>query len=177
MEIIANTKIHFPRELVFRTYRDEIQETVPYLPTVASIEVRERHDDGPRTRMVNLWTAKTQIPSLAKKFIQGEMLSWTDRADWDQNQWQCRWSIETYAFPGMVECSGTTHFVEVGAETEIRINGSLVLHLEKAHIPKLLAGTVQPIIEKLVVEGLKPNLLSTGQGVEKLLTKKSSPKS
>jgi hypothetical protein len=172
MQLTATTRVSFPRELVFKTYRDDIDQTVPYLPNVKSIEVKERQDDGPRTSLLNVWTAKTELPALARKFVKADMLSWTDRARWDQSAWQCEWQIETHAFPGLMECRGHTEFLEAGGETEIRISGDLSLHLERAHIPRFLAHTVQPVIEKIIIHSLKPNLLSTGEGVARLLASK-----
>ncbi len=169
MELLAKSRIGFPRAVAFTTYRDLLPKVTPYLPNISSIVVKERSGEGAQVHLTNVWTAKSDIPSIARRFIKDEMLMWTDHADWDQPGWICRWRIETHAFPGLVECSGTTAFFEAGSETEIEIKGNLVLHLEHAHVPRLLAGTVQPIIEKIVVGSLKPNLLSTGEGVAKYL--------
>lgn len=173
MDLIAQTRVAFPRELVFTTYRDKLPELVPFLPNVSSIVVKERVDQGEKTKLVNLWTGKTDIPSAAQRFIKPEMFMWTDFADWDRDTWTCHWRSETHAFPGLIECSGKTVYEPVGEATELRITGALILHLEKAHVPRLLAGTVRPLIEKLVVGNLKPNLLSTGGGVEKYLQSRS----
>ena len=172
MQLVAHTKVTFPKELVFRTYRDNLVDTVPFLPNVKAIVVRERKDAPPMTELVNIWTAKTEIPSLARRFIKADMLMWTDYASWDEASWKCNWRIETHAFPGLMECRGCTEFFEAGTGTDIKVAGDLVLHLERAHIPRLLAGTVQPVIEKIIITALKPNLLSTGEGVEKFLLSK-----
>jgi hypothetical protein len=165
MELTATTRVTFPREHVFKTYRDRIVETVPFLPNIRSIEVKERRDEGGKTDMVNVWTGKTELPLLAKRLIKADMLSWTDRASWDEAIWQVKWRIETHAFPGLLECTGHTDFVESGTGTEIKICGDLFLRVERAHLPRLLAAP----IEKLIVTALKPNLLSTGEGVARLL--------
>ena len=169
MELNARTRVPFPRELVFRTYRDRLPETVAFLPNVRSIEVKERRDDGGRTSLVNVWSASANVPSLARKFITEEMLRWTDRAEWDEAGWSCRWLIEIHAYPGLVDCSGTTRYVEAEGGTELYIKGDLVLHLDKVHVPRLVAGTVQPVVERFVVGALKPNLISTGEGVGRFL--------
>jgi hypothetical protein len=169
MELTAQTQVPFPRELVYRTYRDRLPEVVPYLPNVSSIVVRQRTEREGRIDLLNIWTARADVPSMARKFLKPEMLAWTDDARWDPVGWICRWRIETQAFPGLVECAGTTAFREAGSQTEIRIDGKLVLHLEKAHVPRLLAGTVQPMIERIVISALRPNLLSTGEGVGRFL--------
>lgn len=169
MELNAQTRINFPRELVFRTYRDKLPDLVHFLPNVSSIVVKERKDDGARTRMLNLWTAKTEIPAAAQRFLKPEMLMWHDHADWDESSHVCHWRIETLAFTEAVRCSGRTVFTEAGDRTELQITASLELHLDKANIPRLLAGTVKPVVERVVIANLKPNLLATGDGIEKYL--------
>jgi hypothetical protein len=172
MELSAHTRVSFPRELVFCTYRDNLPDTVPFLPNIASIVVKERKDAPPKTELINVWTGKTEIPSLARRFVKADMLMWTDYATWDEAAWSCHWRIQTHAFPGLMECRGCTEFAEDGAGTDIKVAGDLVLHLENAHIPRLLSGTVRPVIEKIIIAALKPNLLSTGEGVEKFLLSK-----
>lgn len=174
MELLAKTRLPFPRPVVFATYRDRMTEVTPYLPNISSIVVKERSGEGARVHLANVWTAKAELPSVARKFVKEGMLAWTDSADWDQASWQCRWRIETHAFPGLVECSGTTSFAESGDQTDIEFRGDLVLHLEKAHIPRILAGTVAPHVERLVVNSLRPNLLSTGEAVARFLAAKGA---
>lgn len=175
MELSATTRVAFPRDLVFRTYRDEIVQAVPYLPNVESIVETERATEGPIVRLVNLWRAKSELPALARRFISAEMLSWTDVAVWDPSAWRCDWRIETHAFPGLMGCQGQTEFLEDGAQTQIRIHGDLTLHLERAHVPHLLVGTLQPRLERLIVSSITPNLLRTGEGVERLLLSRKAP--
>ncbi|MFN7135537.1 MAG: hypothetical protein ACK4N5_25925, partial [Myxococcales bacterium] len=167
MELKAQTRLDFPRDLVFRTYRDKLPELTAYLPNVSSIVVKDRRDDGPRTKLVNLWTAKTEIPAAAQKFVKPEMLMWHDHAEWDETGWVCHWRIETLAFTEAVECRGRTVYTAVGDRTDLDISADLVLHLDKAKVPRLLAGTVKPVIERIVVSNLKPNLLATGEGIAK----------
>ncbi len=169
MELKAQTRIDFPRELVFRTYRDKLPDLVHFLPNVSSIVVKDRKDDGARTKLLNVWTAKTEIPAAAQRFLKPEMLMWHDHADWDESSYVCNWRIETLAFTEAVECQGRTVYTAVGDKTELQISANLVLHLDKAKIPRLLAGTVTPMVERVVVANLKPNLLATGEGIAKYL--------
>jgi hypothetical protein len=120
--------------------------------------------------LVNLWTGKTEIPSVARRFLKAEMLTWTDYATWRSRRGTCRWRLKTHAFPEVLECAGRTVFVEAGPDaTTVEITGDLVLHLEKFPVPRLLTGTLTPLLERLIVNGVKPNLLSGGEAVEKLL--------
>ena len=165
MELTADTRIAFPKELVFTTIRDRLPALVPHLPNVRSIECQERREDGARTHFVNLWTAKNEVPAAAQAYVKAEMLQWTDRATWDAEAGTCDWKIETGAFPGVVECSGRNTYRTVGNETELIIRGTLVLHLDKANVPRLVAMAVRPLIEKIIVTNLGPNLVSIGTGV------------
>jgi hypothetical protein len=165
MDLVARARIPFPRELVFGTIRDRLPELVPHMPNVKSIEVKERHEEGAVTRLLNLWTAKAEIPAIAQRYMKAEMLQWTDSATWDAARFVCDWSIEMLAFPGVLECSARNTYHAVGDETELEINGSLVLHLDRAPIPRMIAFTVRPLIERIVGTSLRPNLTSIGDGV------------
>lgn len=169
MVLFAETEIPYPLPLVFSTYRDRLAEIVPYLPNIESIQVKERSDDENISYLVNAWTSKSDIPTLVQKFLKTNAFRWTDRAEWNASQWICSWSVQTEVFPGLVECWGTTSFVDASSATCIRIDGELHLYLEKLHVPRFLANTLRPLIEKFVVNSLKPNLLSAGEGVGKFL--------
>ena len=76
-------------------------DLAPYMPNIKRIEERERTDNGPETRFINIWTASTEIPTLAQRYLTPEMLQWVDRARWDESQYSCDWVIETNAWPGV----------------------------------------------------------------------------
>ena len=46
MIISVDTRLLFPRSLVYATYRDKLVELVPYLPNVQRIEVKSRRVGG-----------------------------------------------------------------------------------------------------------------------------------
>jgi hypothetical protein len=174
MELTARTHIPYPRDLVFRTIRDRLPELAPYMPNVKKIEMRERTDDGTVTKFLNVWTASADIPAAARSYIRPEILMWDDRARWNEADFSCEWSIHTHAWPGVVECSGRNVYVEDGGGTELRIGGTLVLHMDKSPVPRLLGNTVRPIVERIIVAGMKPNLTSIGEAVTGYL--KAQPK-
>lgn len=169
MELVAKTRIPFPRELAFATLRDRLPETVPYLPNVKSLVVKERTVDGSRTRLLNEWAANVEIPSMLSSYIKPEMLMWMDDATWDESNFTCQWKLYTNAIPGLFTCVGSTTLVSVGNETEMNLQGDLSIDMTKSPVPRLLAGTLRPVVEKIVVTALKPNLTSVGDAVTKFL--------
>lgn len=165
MEIYAKTRVPYSRELVFRTIRDKMPSLAQYMPNVKSIEVKEHSESPDVIRFVNLWTANADIPALAQKVLKPEMLTWIDRAEWRESDFSCDWKIETNALPGLVLCNGHNVYTVIGNETELEIKGELNINMDKAPVPRLLAGTVRPMIEKIIITAMKPNLVSIGEAV------------
>lgn len=173
MRIDVDARVPFDRELVFKTYRDNLPELVPYLPNVKSIEVLERKDEGPTSTLKNLWTAKGEIPKIAQGFLKPEMLSWYDFATWNQGSFSNEWRIQMRVMEKVVDCRGANTFEAEGSGTVLHIRGELNLNLKEVPgVPRFLAGTAGPAVEKFVVGLLKPNLVEVSKGIEQYLRAK-----
>jgi hypothetical protein len=77
MLISADTKIPFPRSLVYATYRDKLVELVPYMPNVRQITLLSRRQAGSNIYTVNEWYGGSEIPAAARVLLSEDMLSWT----------------------------------------------------------------------------------------------------
>jgi hypothetical protein len=144
---------------------------VPYLPNVKSIEVTERKDEGKKSSLKNLWTAKAEIPKVAQSVIKPEMLTWWDIAVWDEDSYSNRWHLEMRAMKEVVRCSGENSFESTGGNgTILHLRGELTLDLRDVPgVPRFLAGSIAPTVERFVVSMLKPNLLEVSKGLEQYL--------
>ncbi len=173
MKLEADAPIAFPREVVFAAYRDRLTELVPFLPNVRSITVESRQDGvqgvPERTDLVNRWQAKADIPKVLQGLIKPEALTWIDRASWDERDHTCRWEIELGMFTEQVRCGGTNTYRVDGDRTVLEIRGHLDVDASGLGVPRLLAGTVAPQVERFVVNLIRPNLLSVAQGLERYL--------
>ncbi len=175
MKLEADARISFPRETVFKTYRDRLPELVPHLPNVKRIVVEKREDDAGGqpgiTKLLNLWEAKADVPKVAQSIIKPENLAWLDHAEWNQNDWTCAWRIETKMFTENVKCGGKNRYTVIDDNTcTLEIRGDLDVDLRGVKgVPKFLAGTVAPVVEKFIVALLTPNLLSVAKGLEAFL--------
>lgn len=176
MKLEADSVIPFPKEQVFAVYRDEMTKLVPYLPNIRSIEVLERKEEGGSVRLKNLWTAKTEIPKAAQAFLKPEMLTWYDHAEWWQGELRNAWRLEMRAFTKVVNCRGGNTFVDDGKGGCImKLRGELDLDLkELPGVPRFLAGTIGPTVEKFIVSMLTPNLLEVSKGIEQYLRAKTT---
>jgi hypothetical protein len=175
MDIVADADIPFPRPLVFATYRDKMTEMLSYFPNVRAIDVKSRSDEGAITKLVNIWHGGGEIPAAMRAFLSEAMLSWTDHATWNEDDFTCEWRIETHAFTEAVTCGGRNRFVETPAGTKLEIRGSLTIDAKKIKgVPSLLAGKVGKGVEEFLANKIKPNLIETSVGVRKFLEAQKS---
>jgi len=169
MRIEADAVIDFPRDVVFRTYRDELPRIVEGLPRIKEIVVEERSDDGPITELTNLWKGSARVPASAEKVLP-PMVSWHDHARWDERTFQCHWRIESHVFPEAVRCEGENNFVAIGDRTRVEIRGEIRIDLSKVRVvPDLVASPIATAVERFLVRQITPNLLAVGEALSEHL--------
>ena len=172
MRIEADALIDFPRDLVFRTYRDELPQIVEGLPRVKEIMVEERQEEGGVTHIKNLWRGSAQVPASAAKVLP-PMVSWHDHARWDQGRYQCDWSIDSHVFPEAVRCTGENRFVDLGGKCRGEIRGEIRIDLSKvAKVPDLVASPIATAVERFLVRQITPNLLAVSEALSEHLAAK-----
>lgn len=172
MPLTADATLPFPREVVFRAYRDHLVDLVEFLPNIRRIEVVSRKDEGDKTELVNEWHGGGEIPAAARVVLSESMLSWTDYASWNAADWTCEWRIRTHSFTDAVDCHGKNHFVELDGGTRLEIRGTLVIDATKVKgVPKLLSKKVSRTVEDFLIKKITPNLLSVSDGLRRYLEK------
>ena len=176
MEFQVEERIACPREKVFETYRDHLEELVDYLPNVEAIEVQKREVlDDHRVRLVNFWQGTSNdVPKVARPFVKKEMTSWIDRALWDDESYTCRWEFEPSFLKAAVDCYGVNRYDEDGPDgTLLKIEVSLNIDLHKVRaVPGFLAKRARPIVEKYVADLVRPNLSQVSEGLRNYLAAK-----
>ena len=174
MRIDVSMTIPFPRAKVFAAYRDHLPDLVPYLPNIRGISVTSRTDEGQVVKLLNRWKGGGEIPGAVRKFLSEGMLEWDDHAEWNETDWTCAWRTVVPAFKDAVDATGMNTYVEVTPEsTKLTIAGNLKVDAGKVKgVPRLLSGTVSPMIESFLVATIKPNFSEVAKGVEKFLKEK-----
>jgi hypothetical protein len=178
MEIRADARIPFSRELVFAAYRDEMLDLLPYLPNVRGIEIKSRKDTGPVAEFVNEWRGGGDIPGALRAVLSESVLSWTDYATWRGDQMVCEWRTETHAFTEAVQCKGKNTFLDDGVDrTLLEIRGTLEIDAKKIRgVPSFLAGKIGRAVEEFLVTKIQSNLVETAKGLEKYLEERHRTK-
>jgi hypothetical protein len=172
MDIRAEVTLPYPRERVFITYRDRLEELMPFLPNLRGVEIKKREERGSELYQVNLFKGGGEIPAAARSLIREEMLSWTDHATWDHARWRCSFRTEVHAFPGVLQSSGTNLFFEADDGSRIVFGGALTCDASKIPgVPRLLVRSINGAVEKFFVGKIVENLVAVGKGIGKLLAR------
>jgi hypothetical protein len=170
MDLAADALLSFSRPIVFAAYRDKLVDLLPFLPNVRRIEVKSRVEEDGLVKLVNEWHGGGEIPAVARAFVSEAMLTWTDRASWNEAKWICDWTIETHAFTEAVTCKGRNTFLEQDGKTKLEIRGTLGIDAKKVKgVPSLLAGKVGKAVEEVLINKIQPNLVEVSRGLAKYL--------
>jgi len=171
MELRADARIPFPRDLVFRTYRDGILNLLPYLPNVRGIDIKSRKEEGTVISFVNEWKGGGDVPAAIRAVLSEAVLQWTDYASWDASTLTCDWRTETHAFTEATQCRGRNTFLDDGpGKTVIEIRGNLDIDAKKLRgVPGFLAGKIGRAVEEFLVGKIQANLVETAKGIERYL--------
>ncbi|MEN9787800.1 MAG: hypothetical protein RLZZ299_3064 [Pseudomonadota bacterium] len=160
MQIHASSVLQHPRARVFQAFRDEMPNVAAFMPNVKEIVVRSRTEEGAVTRIHNEWVGKGEIPKAAQGIVKPEMLRWDDHAEWNSQTFACAWTLKLRVFTDNVKCFGRTVLAEEGpSATRVTLTGELELDMRDIPgVPRFLAGTLAPQVEKFVVALVRPNL-------------------
>lgn len=177
MDIKSDVTLPFSRELVFEAYRDHLADLTEYLPNIRSIKVLKREELGDDIKLVNEWVGGGEIPKAALAVIKENMLRWTDYATWHSKTFSVDWRTEVGSFPGVVQSSGCNRYVEVPEGVRLEIRGTLLCDSAKlSGVPRFMAGSINPIVEKFLVGQVSVNLVEVAKGVGKWLDKQKKIK-
>lgn len=163
MEIAITKAMPYPLDKVWSSMRDKLPELVRYLPNVDAVEVKDRTEPKPgEVHLVNFWkAAKTEVPTIARPFIDPSKLNWMDRAEWIESTGTCHWVIEVGFMADRVTCKGATRYLDQGdGTTEIVMKGDLDIRLQ-GMMPGIIARKAKPAVEGFVVKLIQPNFEKT----------------
>ncbi len=176
MEIATQVYLPYPREHVYRTYRDRLPELVAWMPNVRQIDLKERHEHLESLDMVLVWHGGGDIPVAARALLTEAMLSWTDYSHWDDQHYCTRWRIAPHAFTQAVDCQGENYFIAEGDRTLITSRGHLRIDPQQIHgVPGFLAGMIARAVEDYLGQQIEPNFQQLAASVGAFLAATEPP--
>ncbi len=175
MDIRADLELPFPRERVWLSYRDRLDELREWLPNIKRITQRERSARDGVTHIVNEWLGGGDIPKAAQAVVSESMLRWTEHATWTDASFSVVYWTEIHAFPEAVRCTGENRFIAIEGGMRLEMRGDITCDASKINgVPRFFAKTVAGIAEKMLVGSIQPNLLEVGRAVGKLLEREAA---
>ncbi|MCB9786949.1 MAG: hypothetical protein H6744_09690 [Deltaproteobacteria bacterium] len=171
MRFAEEREVTHKPELVLETMIERMNEIVPFLPSIESIETREHETlpDG-RIRIVRYWQAKPDsAPSAVRPFVTKEHLGWIDTALWTPSEFKVDWTLST-SMSKFYTCGGTNSFgphPDRPENTLVRIAGELEIYADKLPgVPGFIGKRIAPQVEKFVVNMITPNLVELAPGLQ-----------
>lgn len=167
------SKVTHPAQGVLELMIERMEEIVPFLPSVESIETLEmdRRDDG-TVRVVRRWqgTADT-VPRAVRPFLKKEHMAWTDTALWHPDEFAVDFELTTN-LSRLYECKGRNvygpHPDDPEGATKIEIQGDLNVYPDKLPgVPKWMGRKLAPQIERFVVGLVTPNVIEVSAGLQR----------
>ena len=170
MEIRSESRISYPRQRVYETYRDKLSEISAYMPDIKDIIVHSRAEADGQVKIHNEWISDREIPAVVAKIIKPEHLRWDDHATWHDDGFYVDWVIKTRAFTEAVTCSGRNAMIADGDNTIVRLTGDLKITVTKIPgVPSFLAKRLAPQVEKFIIGLITPNLKNTNKSLQDFL--------
>jgi len=170
--VIISTDIllPFPRSIVYATYRDKLDELIPYMRNIRSINAKSREVKNGVLVCVNEWHGGGEIPAVARTILSEEMLSWTEHNAWDDSSYKMNWKIETHAFTEAVHCAGENHFLDRNGATLVKSRGKLEIDAKEIKgVPFFISKQIANLVEDFLSQKIEPNLKEMGEGVQQYL--------
>lgn len=171
MQINSSSVIHHPLERVYRAYRDELPQIAAYMPNVKGVEVAARTERDGSVDLHNVWTGKGEIPKVAQGVVKPDMLKWDDYASWTDATTSCRWTLGLHVFRDSFHCEGSTRLEADGPNrTRVTLSGTLEVSVKDIPgVPRFLASTIAPAVERFIIALVTPNLEETNRALERYL--------
>lgn len=173
MKFRSESVIAHPRDEVFKAYRDQLGDVVPYISDISEINVLDRKEAGSVVTLHNEWVSDSDIPTVAQAFLKPEHLRWDDYATWNEDSHTVAFQIKTRVFTDAVKCTGTNTFIAEGDKTRVVLEGDFEVNLKGVPgVPRFLAGRIVPQVEKFIIAMVTPNLEKTNQAIGTFLDAK-----
>jgi hypothetical protein len=177
MEFEYDEIITHPLERAFPVLRDQLPDLVPFLPSVKSVEVLKRTEEGPgKLYLLNDWRGDVSAaPAVARHFVSQSMASWKDHARWDNEKKIVRWRFEANNLDSLFDCYGENRFFAVNDQSmRINIKGNLEIYPERVPgVPRLLVRKLKPAITRWIIDLIAPNLSQMPGAVQAFLDQQS----
>lgn len=175
MKFQTITIIKYKIDAVWKTMRDDLPELAYLMEDIESITEKERHVSPSVHKVINIWKSATKLPPIIMRYLNTDMFTWTDRAEWNNESLVCNWKIEPHHFRDSIHCKGKTSFESAmgGLGTKITFSGDLEYNSQKLiGITNFIGDTVLGAADSIIRIIVQKNFRKIAEAIEKHLVEK-----
>lgn len=161
MKLVFEQDVAGSPDHVYRILHDRFTDLPRHIPNLESItELHREPENAGVVRTRHRWKAEPGlIPAVARPFLKPSIFEWIGHAEWRAHERMVAFTFESEAFRNLYDCQGKFHVREVNGSAHIYIEAVLQVFASRVPgMPKLLAGRVNGIVEKTLINAIRPGL-------------------
>jgi len=109
MNVRRTVMLRQPPERVLCVLRDDLPAVAAAMRGIDSITRVDRTEEAPGVvHTVHEWKATATLPAGLDRYLDGGALSWIERARWNAQTFESRWTVESKILAGGLTGAGTT---------------------------------------------------------------------
>jgi hypothetical protein len=153
MKIEREEFLLHPADEVYPLVRDRIDELLPYLPAIQSVEIlsREPAVKG-KTRVRSRW--RIRPPALLGRLLPAAAFVWDEDAVWNDRKYCVESTIRGYGY----ESRAKTFYEPASDWTRVRIEAEISFRPHSADIPKENLEKIVSAAEDALRDAIEPNM-------------------
>ncbi len=169
--------IKFPVDIAWETMLHRLPDIAKDVDDLDSItEIERAAMPGEVIKVVNVWKSKPKLPAMVLKYVNSDMLTWTDTALWKEKEKLVEWKIRSHHFHEEMGCNGTTVFepAMAGKGCRLTFSGSLewkgkVLSLSLGMFDSTIAKAVEGVLTQMIPSNFRKIIEVMSKYIEKNL--------
>jgi len=153
MRIEREDYLLHPADAVYPLVRDRIEELLPHLPGVDSVEILSRVKEGKgKTRVRSRW--RVRPPAFLGRLLPAAAFSWEEDALWIDKRYCVESRILGYGY----ESAAQIFYEPASDYTRVRIGAEVTLRPDSVDIPKENLEKIVAGAEDALREAIEPNM-------------------
>jgi len=153
MRIEREEFLLYPADEVYPLVRDRIDELLPHLPGVESVEILSRAPASKgKTRVKSRW--KLRPPALLGRLLPPAAFVWEEDAVWNDRSYCVESKIVGYGYQSRAK----TFYEPASDWTRVRIEAEIEFRPESVDIPKENLEKIVASAEDALREAIEPNM-------------------
>lgn len=159
--------LRVPPDRVWAALRDDLPAVAACMKGIDSVTRLEHSGNGDGVvSTVHEWRAQTSLPAGMTRYVDGDALTWVERAHWNEHALESRWTVESRLLAGSLTGTGSTRLESAMGGRGSRLSFEISASLGPGALGPLGAGRLKGGLEDAAAALLAKTLQELGAAVE-----------